>query len=37
VMMTPALVIDGTVRLSGRAASEAELTKILEQARSAQS
>jgi len=29
VMSTPALVIDGKVRLSGRAATEAELTTIL--------
>ena len=29
VMMTPALVIDGTVKLSGKLPSEAELTKIL--------
>lgn len=29
VMMTPALVIDGKVKLSGKAATEAELTKIL--------
>ncbi len=32
VMMTPALVIDGNVRLSGRTAAEPELTKILEAA-----
>jgi len=29
VMVTPALVIDGKVRLSGKAASDAELTSIL--------
>ena len=29
VMVTPALVIDGEVKLSGKAASEAELTAIL--------
>ena len=29
VMMTPALVIDGKVRLSGKAASETEITTIL--------
>lgn len=29
VMITPALVIDGRVRLSGKAATEAELTTIL--------
>ena len=29
VMLTPALVIDGKVRLSGKAASDAELTSIL--------
>ena len=29
VMVTPALVIDGKVKLSGRTASEAELTAIL--------
>ncbi len=29
VMITPALVIDGKVRLSGKAASDAELTSIL--------
>ena len=29
VMATPALVVDGKVRLSGKAASEAELTSIL--------
>ncbi len=32
VMMTPALVIDGNVRLSGRTAGEPELTKIIEAA-----
>jgi small redox-active disulfide protein 2 len=32
VMMTPALVIDGTVRLAGRTARESELTRILQQA-----
>ncbi len=32
VMMTPALVIDGNVRLSGRTAAEPELMKILEAA-----
>ncbi len=32
VMVTPALVVDGTVKLSGRLATEAELTKILEEA-----
>lgn len=30
VMMTPALVIDGVVRLSGRLPSEDQLTKILQ-------
>ncbi len=29
VMLTPALVIDGKVRLSGKAATDAELTSIL--------
>ena len=29
VMVTPALVIDGEVKLSGKAATEAELTAIL--------
>ena len=29
VMLTPALVIDGKVKLSGKAASDAELTSIL--------
>jgi small redox-active disulfide protein 2 len=29
IMTTPALVIDGKVKLSGRAATEAELTTIL--------
>jgi len=35
VMMTPALVIDGQVRLSGRAAREPELTELLKAAQSA--
>ncbi|UCG32878.1 MAG: TM0996/MTH895 family glutaredoxin-like protein [Phycisphaerales bacterium] len=29
VMLTPALVVDGKVKLSGKAATEAELTSIL--------
>jgi len=36
VMLTPALVINGQVRLSGRTAREAELAKILEQAQGEQ-
>jgi len=32
VMMTPALVVDGEVRISGKLASEAELTEILKAA-----
>ena len=32
VMMTPALVIDGRVRLAGRTATVPELTEILQQA-----
>lgn len=34
VMVTPALVIDGDVKLSGKVASEAELTTILTAAQS---
>ncbi len=34
VMVTPALVIDGEVKLSGKVASEAELTTILTAAQS---
>jgi small redox-active disulfide protein 2 len=34
VMMTPALVVDGQVKLSGRGAGEAELTRILQEAAS---
>ena len=37
VMVTPALVIDGEVKLSGKAASEAELTTILTTALSKES
>ena len=36
VMATPALVIDGNVRFSGRSAREPELTKILEAAQAEQ-
>ena len=36
VMMTPALVIDGNVRVSGRTAGEPELTQILEAAQAEQ-
>jgi small redox-active disulfide protein 2 len=32
VLLTPALVIDGKVRLAGRTASEKEITKILQDA-----
>ena len=32
VMMPPALVVDGQVKLAGRPAGEAELTKILQEA-----
>ena len=32
VMITPALVVDGQVKVSGKVPSEAELTKILQEA-----
>lgn len=35
VMMTPALVIDGKVKLSGRVPSDAELTTLLTSAKTA--
>jgi len=37
VMMTPALVVDGKVKLSGRSAGEAEVARILQPAAGKQS